>query len=96
MRVDAQSKPGTDMMQVWIRADHGQKPQVAYVDPDGRLTFEDVDPLKGADPTLELQGEVWEAFLAKANGILPPSASTERHLQDAIKVRDRVLDHFLK
>lgn len=96
MKVVTQWKPGTDMMQVWIRADHGVKPQVAYVDPEGRLTFKDVHPLKDVQPTLELQSDVWEALHAEINGIFPPSASTERHLQDAILVRDRVLDHFLK
>ena len=96
MKVETRWKPGTDLMQVWIRADHATKPQIAYVDPDGRLTFEEVAQGKDVAPTLELQGDVWEALQAKINGILPPSAATERHLQDAIAVRERVLDHFLK
>jgi len=42
-------------------------------------------------PTLTLPGDVFKGLIAEGADILPPSAATERHLQDAIKVRDQLL-----
>lgn len=42
-------------------------------------------------PTLTLPIDAIEAVVAAAHDVLPPSAATARHLDDAIKVRDRLL-----
>lgn len=46
-------------------------------------------------PSLTLPNEVYRALSAKLNGVLPPSEATERHLQDVIGVRDRLLDQVV-
>lgn len=41
--------------------------------------------------TLRLHEDALEGLMAAAGDHLPPSAATERHLADAVAVRDRVL-----
>lgn len=43
------------------------------------------------EPSLVLGVDVWEALASAAADALPPSAATDRHLADAIGVRDRLL-----
>lgn len=42
-------------------------------------------------PGISLPAGVLDAIVAKATGTTPPQAATERHLNDAIAVRDRLL-----
>jgi hypothetical protein len=42
-------------------------------------------------PTIAMPSEMLEAIVAAAHDILPPSAATDRHLKDAVAVRDRLL-----
>lgn len=42
-------------------------------------------------PSLELPRDVFEALVAEGAGVLPPDRAQDRHLTDAIKVRDRLL-----
>lgn len=43
------------------------------------------------EPTLELPTEAFEMLVAAGSDHLPPSSATDRHLYDAIGVRDRLL-----
>lgn len=42
-------------------------------------------------PTLTLRREHLESLVAQAGDFLPPSGAQSRHLDDALKVRDRIL-----
>jgi hypothetical protein len=58
----------------------------------GIITWESVDD--GADPvepTFRLPADALEALLAEAEKVIPASHATERHLTDAVAVRDRLL-----
>lgn len=87
-------RPGTDLMDIWIYRDTfaaGPRQQVKVVGPD---LFENVEVAEGdrPDPSLSLPSDLFGALITAGSDILPPSAATERHLADAIKVRDRLLD----
>jgi hypothetical protein len=43
------------------------------------------------EPTLHLPADALEALLAEAEKVIPASHATERHLTDAVAVRDRLL-----
>lgn len=43
-------------------------------------------------PSLFLPTAMLDALVAKATGVLKPTAATQAHLEDAVKVRDRLLD----
>lgn len=91
MEVVTQWKPGTDLMEVWIRQPGIQGFLIGRVEPDGSMRMEEYEPGEMVPPTLRLQSQIWDALSSKAAGVLPPSASTERHLADATAVRDRLL-----
>lgn len=96
LRVETQFRPGTMMVDIWIVRDVASGTLQTVV--VGEDTWEDreVGPFDGAPPpSLTLPGDIFKALVAAGSDILPPSASTERHLQDAIKVRDRLLDTFV-
>lgn len=80
------------------RSGAGAVLRLAAPDPEGTVTrmeptWEDVGPVgePRPAPTLSLPHDVWDAIAKKAAGALPPSAATDRHLADAIAVRDRLL-----
>lgn len=54
-------------------------------------TWETVNETVDAAPTLHLPGDALEALLAEAEKVIPASHATERHLSDAVAVRDRLL-----
>jgi hypothetical protein len=59
-----------------------------------RWSFEDISEgrqTNDAEPTFEMPLDMLEAIVAAAHDILPPSAATDRHLKDAVAVRDRLL-----
>lgn len=49
------------------------------------------DPGGRVEPSLRLPAETLHALLAEAEKVIPASHATERHLSDAISVRDRLL-----
>ena len=55
------------------------------------LTWEVADEQSEIAPTLHLPGDALEALLAEAEKVIPVSHATERHLTDAVTVRDRLL-----
>jgi hypothetical protein len=58
-----------------------------------KWSFEDIreGQTNDAEPTFEMPLDMLEAIVAAAHDILPPSAATDRHLKDAVAVRDRLL-----
>lgn len=57
-------------------------------------SFEEIKDGQAADhlpATIEMPMGMLEAIVAAAHDILPPSAATDRHLKDAVAVRDRLL-----
>jgi hypothetical protein len=93
MDVHTQYRPGTTLIDIWLTRDTPQgRMQHVVV---GEDTWEDrrlEAGLKTPKPSLTLEDDVFRALIASGSDILPPSAATERHLADAIKVRDRLLD----
>lgn len=71
--------------------------RLAPPDPEGVIsrlepTWEDVGVNEERPaPTLKLPQAAWEALAKAAGDALPPSAAVDRHLQDTIAVRDRLL-----
>lgn len=47
-------------------------------------------------PTMRLPEDVLRALVAAGSEVLPPDRALANHLEDAIKVRDRVLDELLR
>jgi len=57
--------------------------------PDGR--YESYEQGTEPNPSMTLTGDALEALLAEAEKVIPASHATERHLNDAISVRDKLL-----
>lgn len=59
----------------------------------GQWSFEEIHEGQSVDgmATIEMPLEMLEAIVAASHDILPPSAATDRHLKDAVTVRDRLL-----
>jgi hypothetical protein len=57
--------------------------------------WKDVEVERGArfpvEPSLELPVDLFEQLVGEASDFFPPSAATDRHLKDAVEVRDRLL-----
>jgi hypothetical protein len=58
----------------------------------GGWRFDPFDESELPPPTLELPEDALRALLEEAGKVLPATHATERHLQDAIAVRDRLLN----
>lgn len=93
-RVIVQVEPHRDTVAIWFLAGRGD-PQ--YVLRPGQESGEWVahptapsfalpDP-----PSLRLPREALEQLIAEASDMLPPSRAVDRHLNDAMTVRDRLL-----
>lgn len=65
--------------------------RVLRIDGDG-WRWEEIDAAETPSPTLFLPPDAMEALLGEAEKVIPASHATERHLSDAIAVRDRLLD----
>jgi hypothetical protein len=91
MKVVTQWRPGTDLIDVWIRQETFNGAVLLRMKPDGLWEWEKVEPAESISPTFTLPGDVFNALITEGADILPPSAATERHLADAIKVRDQLL-----
>lgn len=50
---------------------------------------------EAAEPSFVADRQTVEALVGAASDFLPPSQATDRHLADAIKVRDRLMDAYL-
>lgn len=63
----------------------------------GRDTWEtvEVDPGAIVEPSFSIPEELFRQIVAEGAGLLPIDRAGERHLEDAIKVRDRLMDAFL-
>jgi hypothetical protein len=48
-----------------------------------------------AEPSFVADDQTIRALIEAGSDFLPPSQATDRHLADAIKVRDRLLDAYL-
>lgn len=92
MKVKTAWRPGTDMIDVWIYQETFQgKRQAVVVMGADTWEWREVEDATRPEPSLTLPGEVFQALMAEGSDILPPSAAQARHLEDAIKVRDRLL-----
>jgi hypothetical protein len=60
---------------------------------EGQWSFVDISEgaANDGEATFEMPVAMLEAIVAAAHDILPPSAATDRHLKDAVAVRDRLL-----
>lgn len=92
MKVVTQWRPGTDLIDIWIRQETFNGAVLLRMKEDGIWEWGKLEVAAAPVlPTLTLPGDVFKALIAEGADILPPSAATERHLQDAIKVRDQLL-----
>lgn len=78
----------TDSMKVTF-FDHTPSGTVVYDLPSGTATI--LKDGEEAPEPLRFPRDSLAALVAEASGILPPSAATTAHLQDAVAVRDRLL-----
>lgn len=58
---------------------------------DGTITWETQDPMATIPPLLRLDRDVLGALAAALADVQPPSSAMQKHLDDAIGVRDRLL-----
>jgi hypothetical protein len=73
---------------VWL---FGSSPEGTVIfNPDGSVR-ETIGGAQRAEPSLTLDGEALKAIIAEGGDHLPPSGAMQRHLDDAIGVRDRLL-----
>lgn len=83
-------------VKVWLYQRHGRGLDVFQYEKDAEGGFRwRVEPVYEAallpEPTFELPRDALPALIEAASDFLPPSAATDRHLKDAIEVRDRAL-----
>lgn len=64
---------------------------IRYVDDVNSWMEFTVEPDVDAEPSMFLRSGMLEALLVEAEKVIPASHATERHLLDAIAVRDRLL-----
>lgn len=84
-----------DLIQIWLveeRIHNKERVTVEGVQ-NGELTLHCSPWPEGGSvqPSLVMGREMFEAILRAGSDIMPPDAGTERHLKDAIAVRDRLL-----
>lgn len=84
--------PATFRARLWLfqRMPEG----TAIFDLDGSVR-ETVPTGAQPEPSVEIDEAVLKSIVAAASDQLPPTAATDRHLADAIAVRDRLMDAFL-
>lgn len=100
MRCHIEHSFQTDSYRIWLYTrigESGARVLQLVPPPEGeRPPFHqwvrEVEAAGGAEvpPTIELPRDALEAIVAKASDHLPPSAAAERHLGDAITMRDRM------
>lgn len=86
-----------DQVNVWVYSGGQGAGPIRVVRPNENMigfTMEEVT--EGAyagepEPTYVIPKPIFEAIVENAGSVLPPSAATDRHLQDSVKVRDRLL-----
>lgn len=97
MDVHIQYMAATDETLVYITvADfNGSRQNYLTVAPGGALEYHVATGGGAIEPLLRLNGrngtEVLRAIAAKVGETMPPDQAVERHLKDAIQVRDRLL-----
>lgn len=93
MEIHTEYRRGTSILDVWIwERGMGSKPRQLIFKGAEEVEwreYEDGERLEG--PSLSLPDDVWRALSGKINGVLPASEATERHLKDAVEIRDRLL-----
>lgn len=80
---------------VYIMSENGRyQLQDVTHEPDMEINGTWVEVQRGANmvPSMILPDFMAEAFAAALADTIPPSSSMQRHLDDAVKVRDRLLD----
>jgi hypothetical protein len=86
---------GSTVLDIYVFSPAGPGLQRLYQSKgDGQWSFEEVkdgEDVGEIGPTLTVSKDMLEAIVAAAHDVLPPSAATDRHLKDAIAVRDRAL-----
>lgn len=78
---------------VWLTQSHGAALQVLQHKGGGDWSYVNLSEseILPVEPTFELPDGAVEALVKAAGDFLPPSAAIERHLKDAIGVRDRMI-----
>lgn len=77
-------------VKVWVYRDDS-RPAVLRLDETGLERWDELAIGVDVEPTLVLPEAALAAIVAEAGNVLPPSAATDRHLTDAVAVRDRLL-----
>jgi hypothetical protein len=91
VRVHLESDFVRKRIDIWV-FDHGDR----LLRPANRAreeVWEEIEPNTGPKPapSLSIREDVLEGIVAAASDHFPPSAATDRHLNDAIAIRDRLL-----
>lgn len=94
MKAEIRWQVGTTAYEVWLFDPSFEGTRVYALDGSIREVREPGSVL-AIKPSLTVDLEILKALVAAASKTLPPSAATERHLEDAIKVRDYVLNAYL-
>lgn len=90
--VKIEAKPGWDIYDIWFyNMRHDRMVDIYYFSGSECRTIQIKEGDKLPDPSLSLPRRVLDAFVKTARGAFPPTESMKQHLDDAIKIRDRLL-----
>lgn len=98
MRVQIVWRPGTDVQDIYLVQDGfaGDERQQLVITGADQVEWRRVDRYGSSPgPSLSLPGDVLQAIIREGAKVLPPSEAMAQHLQDAVAVRDRILDAYL-
>lgn len=96
MDVQIHQQPGTHLYNIWITQQGPGQCARWFLGEDGYWCTEEVDVNARVEPSLTLPAQLLSALVAEGSNVLPPDRAQARHLDDAIGVRDRLLDLFLE
>lgn len=89
MKARIESRFATMQLAVWFYT-HGPDGAVVY-DADGSVQERLAVGEDAGEPSLVISEDALKALISQAGDHLPPSSASDRHLADAISVRDRLL-----
>ena len=70
----------------------GKSNSIAIMEPDGRtLKYEILDNETPKEPTMRINKTIAKQLIEELNKIASPNEATQRHLNDTILIRDRLL-----
>lgn len=83
----------TRWLEIWLYERRGGHLDIIYPTStiDAKVVTVDLGDELPAEPSLYMSPEMVKALVTATSSVMPPSDATERHLKDAMVIRDRLL-----